>query len=408
VRSTSFFLLPAQGLCDREPAARIGSVIEETIRSIDSSLTSNPPDPRIAADGRIRIGLLSGCYRAHSNWKSHLAWLVRLDPSRFEVIGFSTQSRKGPEFDEARSWLARMEVVPSDPIGLARRVREEQLHAVILPEIGMDPTIRITAAARLAPIQWCSWGHATTSGYASVNGYLSAAFMESEDADAHYTEPLIRLPGVGCSFVRPAAAPDPMPRSSLGVGDGEVAVWCAHAPFTHLPQHDSVLTRIADRCPNARFIFVAMESGDPVRARIETALRAQGLEADRYLRFLPRMPISQFLGANAACDFYLDTPEWSGCNTGLETILMGCPPITLPGRFMRGRHLWAFLQQMQMPELAAWSVDEYIELAVRMIGDAGMRRDAAKSIAERRDVLFEDPAPRVACEDLLEQACRRL
>jgi len=404
LQRTSFFRLPALGLDVRATAESLGRIVTRTIAALSPESVVDAPSPSGASDGRLRVGVLSGFFRTHSNWKSHLSWLAHLDRSRFEVTAYSTRPAAGRERDEAKRRFERFVDLEGGPLDAIRRLREERLDAIVIPEVGMDPITRVVAAARLAPVQLGSWGHAVTSGYRFFTGFLSSALMEPAEADEHYSEPLVRLPGVGGSFEAPRDPPTKVGREAIGVRDREVAIWCAHAPFTHLPQHDSLYVRVAKSCPEARFVFVVPPDEPAFRQRLEQAFEREHLAPSTFLRFLPRMNPSEFLGANAACDLYLDTPEWSGCNTGLETILMGCPPITLPGRFMRGRHLWAFLQRMEMTDLAAGSIDAYAALAVEMVRSPDRRREARARLAERRQVLFGDPAPRIALERLIEES----
>jgi protein O-GlcNAc transferase len=398
----SFFKLPAQGLPDRSVSESIAEILSRIVASVRPEAVAAPPVGRRGTDGRIRVGVLSGFFRTHSNWKSHLAGLAGLDRRRFEVTALSTDPTADEVTVQARASYERFVDAARNPLEVIDLVRGEQLQVLIIPEVGMDPRTRFAAVTRLAPIQWASWGHCTTTGHRSMNGYLSSVLMEPENGDEHYVEPLIRLPGLGQQMEPPPGGVAAASQLELGLSDGEVAIWCAHAAFTHLPQYDELYARIAEQCPEARFFFVNRES-ELFRRRLEATFSRRGLSPDRSLRFLPRLSQQRFLGLNAACDLYLDTPEWSGCNTGLETILMDCPPITLPGRFLRGRHLLAFLRMMEMTDLVAADLDAYVELAVSMVREPDRRAEARRRLAERRGVLWRNPAPRIALEDLIER-----
>ncbi len=214
-------------------------------------------------------------------------------------------------------------------------------HDILLyPEIGMDPTTMTLAALRLAPLQVAGWGHPTTSGLATVDRYLSAERFETADADAHYVERLIRLPGVGVR-VRPDRRPaEPLPRAELGLGEGEAAVALTQSVFKYTPAFDALLARIARAEPSVRFLVFAAGSPDQVafwRRRVATAFAAESVTADRVLRLLPRMPMARFRRALATMDAYLDPPDFSGYNTGLRALETGCPLVTLEGPRLRHR-----------------------------------------------------------------------
>ena len=67
----------------------------------------------------------------------------------------------------------------------------------------MDPLMTQLAALRLAPIQCVTWGHPVTSGLPTVDYFLSSELMEPKDGQDHYSERLIRLPGIGVCYAKP-------------------------------------------------------------------------------------------------------------------------------------------------------------------------------------------------------------
>ena len=91
-----------------------------------------------------------------------------------------------------------------------------------------------------------------------------------------------------------------------------------------------------------------------------------GLSADEHCVFLPPQPSSDYWNLNLLADVFLDTIEWSGCNTTLEAIACGLPIVTLPGQVMRGRHSYAILMQFGMTETIARDKAEYVDIAVRL------------------------------------------
>ena len=56
---------------------------------------------------------------------------------------------------------------------------------LIYPEIGMNLAAMKLAAMRLAPVQCTSWGHPNTSGYPTVDYFLTSDLMEETEAQQH-------------------------------------------------------------------------------------------------------------------------------------------------------------------------------------------------------------------------------
>jgi hypothetical protein len=92
----------------------------------------------------------------------------------------------------------------------AQVIRSDDLHMLIVPEIGMDQTTAQLAPLWLAPLQATSWGHSDTSGLPTMDYCLSSDLMELAGAEAGYSETLVRLPNIGFYYI-----PRPIRASSI-------------------------------------------------------------------------------------------------------------------------------------------------------------------------------------------------
>jgi protein O-GlcNAc transferase len=234
------------------------------------------------------------------------------------------------------------------------------------------------AAQRLAPVQLASWGHPSTTGLPTIDLFLSAAGMEPDGADAHYTERLVRLPGLS-SPVTPSAPAGPIPpRADLGLAEAAIVFWCGQPLHKYLPQHDRLLVEIARRVPAAVFVFVAFAREKPLlprfRARLEAAFRASGLDPAPHLLVVPEAPAPIHRARVGCADVLLDSPGWSGCNSMLDALVHGVPVVTWPGNTMRSRHGAALLSVLGVPELIADSAQAYVALAERRAGAPAERK----------------------------------
>jgi protein O-GlcNAc transferase len=283
---------------------------------------------------------------------------------------------------------------------------------VIFPGLGMDVVTPRLAALRLAPIQCVSLGHPTTSGLPTIDYFLSSELMEPEDAQAHYTERLVRLPNLGFAYVPPAIEPTAMRRESIGLRPDAVAFWCCQHLPKYQPQFDRVFARIARRLAAAQFVFIASPRGEEVterfRRRLARAFAAEGLDAGRHVVILSRLTTPDFAGVAAICDVFLDSIGWSGMNTALESLASALPIVTWPGPLMRGRHSLAVLRMLEVSETVAGSEDEYVEIAVRLGQDPAWRDAVRARMAANRGRVDADAAPVRALEAWIEQVVGRV
>jgi protein O-GlcNAc transferase len=258
----------------------------------------------------------------------------------------------------------------------------------------MDATTAKLAAMRLAPVQATSWGHPETSGLPTMDYFLSADGLEPPDADANYSEKLVRLPNLGCYVRKPEGTVSAeLPAELQG---GRPILLCPGTPFKYAPQHDRVLVEIARRVPDARLVFF---TGSPaaLSQKLKQRLQQAGLDFERQAVLLPWQPAEKFRALLAGADLYLDTIGFSGFNTALQAVESGVPVVTREGRFLRGRLASGILRRIGVSELIAADDAAYIELAVSL---ANRRR----KIEANRDRLYEDAATITALQEFLDRA----
>jgi len=212
-------------------------------------------------------------------------------------------------------------------------------------------------------VQCTTWGHPVTSGLPTIDHYLSSEAMEPPNGDAHYTEHLVRLPGLGIHYTPPPITGLPMDRAALGISNNAVVYLSCQSLFKYLPRYDVIWPRIAARVPAAEFLFLASHNGagDMIfRQRLEQVFAQAGLDWRKHCIIVPRVPADAFSSLLRAGDVFLDSIGWSGCNSTLEAVDCGIPVVTTPTALMRGRHSAAILACMGMADRIAADEDEYV------------------------------------------------
>lgn len=390
---------------DRALQARYGRILA---RLIAAAVPAPPLAPRAPAQGRrLRIGFASRFFHLHSVSKLFVGWIERLDRAGFEVIGYHLGRTRDPMCERIARACDRFESGERTTGAWRDRLLADRLDALIYPELGMDDTAVRLACQRLAPVQCVAWGHPVTTGLPTIDWFLSSDRMEPADAERHYTETLVRLPGLSICY-------DPMPgeggtltRRDLGLREDAVVYVCCQALYKYLPREDAVLIAIARRIPAAQFLFIA-EPGLPAtevfRTRLRRAFAHAGLEPDRHLRLVAPVPFEAFPSFLRAGDVYLDSIGWSGGNTTLEAIACERPIVTMPTALMRGRHSAAILAQMGLPSHVSADRAGYVARAVAL-ADPAERAAARDAIVRHRDRLYRDPEPVRALESFLRRAC---
>lgn len=387
----SNFYLAYQGEDDRELQSQFGCLAR---RIMTAALPQFSAPPQVLRSGRrVRVAYVSANFCTHASGRIMLGWLRGCDRRRVETITFHL----GWLHDVVSAEFARHSDAYRHLRGATVRQVAQAIHdvapdIVVYPDIGMAPGSVALAALRVAPVQCASWGHPVTSGVPTIAYYLSGAGMEPPGAAAHYSEKLIALPNLGIAYARPSQA-GAASRREFGLPEDAILYLSSQSLYKYRPRYDRIFAEIAAQVPGALFVFVCHPSPqitDIFRERLRKAFAALGLKADDHCRFLPRQDEFAFVRLHAVCDVFLDPIGWSGANTAYEAASVGLPMVTTPGRFMRGRHVYAMLQSMGIPELIAADTSDYLRLAVRLGTDRDFRLAMRSRVLESGERLFDD------------------
>jgi protein O-GlcNAc transferase len=338
------------------------------------------------ARARVRIAVVSGQVRRHPVWDVVLrGFLAQLDRRRFELVLYHTGSITDEETNWAKGRVDRFVQGPLSSRAWLDEVARDRPDVMFYPEVGMDSATCALAALRLAPLQVAGWGHPVTTGFPSIDWFVSGELLEGTGAERHYREKLIRLPGTGVCTDLPAvqsqawdgpARPNDCTRFAL-----------CQQPIKFDPAHDELLTRIAKAVGPSEFWLAAPKklhwATDRLRQRLAKAFVAAGLDPDAHLRVMPWLSREQFSGFLDEMDVFLDCPAFSGYTTAWQAIHCGTPIVTLEGAFLRQRLAAGLLRQIGMTDGIASSTDQYVQIAVRCADES---RDGSQRRARRGSI----------------------
>ena len=345
---------------------RFGDLITRAMTSIVPKYMQPCEWRARAHGGRIRVGIISNHLMHHSVSRYFRRLLLSLDPARFETHVWYSGEALDFSTNEFSAQASSFTQTSEDPLGIAIQVRAAQLDVVLYAEIGMDPRHAALGSLRLAPVQCVLYGHPVTTGLANIDYYFGAGAFEPHNAQEHYCEKLVRLPGLGALPERPPAAGDG--RWFDAYFEGAPMALCLQNHLKIPPSFDAIAAEIAKRS-GARVGFFVRNTlvTDRFRRRIEAAFAAQGLDPKRMLVFPPWQDHEAYLGAIARATLILDTPGFSGGATSLDAFSAGAPVLTWNGAMARGRQTQGMLAMMGVDGLVAADERDYIDKAVNFI-----------------------------------------
>jgi len=306
------FYLAYQGYNDRDLQSLYGSLVCRIMAERYPPAALSPP-PR--SDEPVRLGIVSGFFCRHSNWKIPIkGWLSQIDRRLFRIFGYHTGVMEDAETRQAAALCDRFVQGPLSMERWRKAILDDAPHVLIYPEVGMNAVSAQLAAQRLAPVQCNSWGHPDTSGFPTLDYYLSSELMEPPDAQDHYSEGLVRLPNLSIYYEPLHPHPVALHRTDLGFRSTATIYWCGQSLYKYLPRFDQVFPRIAREVRDCQFVFIRYQQGTYLNElffqRLDQAFAAFGLKAEDHCIFLPRLDTPRFLAVIGQCDIVLDSIGW--------------------------------------------------------------------------------------------------
>ncbi len=370
----------------------------------------HPADPR-----PLRVGVISAHLHNHNGAIWCLGWLEGIaDQPGYEIFTYNLADRidSGTERFAAISMQRQLPLRAEDPDRMLQQILDDQLDLLIHTDIGMHPASKVVSVLQLAPVQAQGWGHPVSSGSRTMHYYLSGADMEPAGNEAHYSETLLRLPNTGLNYETPGAVHDgQLLYDKFNLPRDRPILTSLQSTFKYVPANDWIFAELAARHPQALIVMVGpVGSGgiaEQLQQRLEPHFQQRGLEMAQHLRLLPRLDYCDFMGLFAIGHHTIDTIDWNGGNSSMQSFSLDCPVVTLPTTYMRGRHTVAMLELMEIPELIARDRDDYIAISSRLLNDQAFYDDVKGRIRERKARLFHDKAVAEAFKEAVDSICRR-
>lgn len=419
--STGFYLA-YQGLADKPLQVKVGQLFRKLLgfpslecrnsseaeafisssNANASTASTKTAAASCSADGpsnqrpktKPRIGFISRHLSSnHTIGKLLQGIILHLSRDLFEVHVFSVGAetayvKNGQEHPQDCFY----ELPIRDTQGCCRILHDADLDVLYFTDIGMDVATYLLCHYRFAPVQCTTWGHPVTTGSPNMDYFISSQYVETPDSDAHYLETLVRLENYPFYYYHPILDAPTVSRADLGFEPHQTLYACVQSLFKIHPDTDFLFGEILRRDPNGVLVLLSHQS-DVCTSRLYTRLTTQYPDIADRVRFVNRLPRTDFLSLMAISDVLLDSIYFSGGNTSYEGLAFGTPIITLDTPYMKGRLTLGLYKKMGLMTCVAATLDEYVELAVRYGTDASARDSLRAEILARCSVLYEDIEP---------------
>ena len=403
--SVASFNIAYQQRNDSVLSRRYADVLQQVLR-----IQSAPQTARAARRSKIRLGIASAQLKDHNGTRWALDWLAQLPRGDYSFFIYAFNS----DLDEISKRFAALggfrHLVFSEraflqTIAAMRNDQLDVLHARCRHDAG-KPHLGAVSDCADAGVGLGPSGHDWLSQHRLLP--VERSHGATRRAGALYRE------------VDPASQPRALPQAVIlrrrrqlpfDLPEDRVLCGCLQSLYKYLPQFDGVFPRVAARLPTACFLFI---EGNPAslttsfRDRLREAFEREGLGFERFCCAFCRecRPASWRAVEADRCEhrFHrLDRRKAPPSNHWNRY----CPVVTLPGEFMRGRHSYAMLRMIGIDELIAASLDEFVDITVRLGSDQVFRAAVVEKIAQSKHRLYEDAGVHRGARRILQiRACR--
>ncbi|HEY2342123.1 MAG TPA: tetratricopeptide repeat protein, partial [Chthoniobacteraceae bacterium] len=321
---------------------------------------------RDASPGRpLRIGYVSADFRSHVVGANLLALCRERDRERFEFFSYSNVRDPDAVTRELRQLCdGWREIAQLSDEKAAEMIYADRID--ILVDLGLHSAQNRLPifCSRPAPVQATYLGYCSTTGLDAIDFRLSDPQIDPPETDADYTERTIRLARSYWCYqpLGPTPGVTPLPAQTAGAP----CFGCLNNSWKISDAALDLWSEILLAVPSARILLHA-----PPGRRREAILERwsrRGISSDQ-VDFVGRQSWSDYIASYQNIDVALDPFPFGGGMTTCDALWMGAPVVSLVGKTAVGRGGRSILSNLGLPELIAGTPEDYVSVAVELVGD---------------------------------------
>ncbi len=321
-----------------------------------------------APGGKIKIGYLSSDLFAHATAYLMSELFERHDRSRFTVNAYSYGANKDRTPMRERlekAFDSFVDVADLSDQDAAQRIYDDGIDILIDIQGGLtDKARRGIPARRPAPVQVNYLGYPGSSGARFFDYIIADRFIIPEDQEKFYSEKVACLPDCYQPNDTQRQISAVMPtREAYGLPAKGFVFCCFNGSYKITPRVFDVWMRLLQQVPGS-VMWLYLENKS-MKENLRRQAERRGADPDR-LVFAGRAPLPEHLARLRLADLFLDTLPVNAHTTASDALWAGLPLLTCAGQTFAGRVAGSLLQAAHLPELIAYSLEEYEALALQL------------------------------------------
>jgi len=340
-----------------------------------------------ASSAKPRLAVLFKHLHSDPETNSVLPFFEHVKSQGIEVLLFVGSDRIDPNFFKyVVSCCDQVYRLPDDLGAAVTQLRQANIDILLFGnDISAKPSafafLSFFKIARITASCVCSL---ITTTSAAINAYFGCKYYKDVGFDKQFDEQFILMPDPGYSFSYPfrvtTDVPVPITRQQLNLQpDSVLLVSGANQTKLHRGMLE-VWARILQRNPKAVLLLYPFPphfggTREAVSQRVLGHFAEFGIPPGRVAiaDSIPGRDLVMSMLKNTA-DLGLDSFPFTGVTTVVDSIDAGLPTISLKGKSLRSSQGAAILHAAGFDDLVVNTVDEYVDLASRLIADTALRQ----------------------------------
>jgi len=350
---------------------------------------ANDGDP----ERRLRIGYVSPNFYRHVICHFLTPLLEAHDKARVEIYCYASVRRPDAFTERVKKSADVWRDVPGlGDQDLAERIRADQIDILVDLTQHMADNRLPMFARKPAPVQVAWLGYPASTGLPAVDYRFTDALMEPEgSAWSESVETPIRLPDSWFCF-------DPIESPKVAALPALEAGQITFGSLNNFCKVNEAVLRVwvaVLRAVEGSRLLLHCPAG-ATQTRLRQWFEAQGIAADR-LELVPRTTTrASYLQLFERIDVGLDPFPYNGGTTTCEALWMGVPVVSLAGKTAVSRLGLSVLTNAGLPELVAFSEEEYVKSATQLAHDLPRLTELRATLRPRMQASPLMDAPRFA------------
>jgi predicted O-linked N-acetylglucosamine transferase (SPINDLY family) len=203
-----------------------------------------------------------------------------------------------------------------------------------------------------------------------IDYLIADSFIVPPGQENHYAERVLRLPHCYQPNDRKRTIANTLDRSAYGLPERGFVFCAFNQAYKITPDIFACWMSLLRKAPDS--VLWLLADNRWATDNLKRAAQGHGIDPARVI-FARKVPLAEHLARYRAADLALDTFPYGSHTTASDALWSGCPLVALCGETFASRVSGSILNACELPELIAYSLQDYEGLALRIANDSSYR-----------------------------------